>query len=64
MIEQIASPDETSKVTPMDDSESWLADLSRLTLQEILTSTDPELLALIDRIVDQTILDDPEDGCC
>lgn len=50
----------------MDEIDTGLPDLTGITLAELLTSNDPALLAAVQRVVNQVLAEDPDDGvmCC
>ncbi len=51
----------------MDEYESWLPDLTTISLRELMTTTDPVILAAMDRVIQQLLDQDPDEdrryGC-
>jgi len=45
--------------------EDWLlVDVTSMPFHELMTSTDPRLVASVDRVVEMVLREDPADGCC
>jgi FXSXX-COOH protein len=45
--------------------EAWLPDVTGMPLHDLLASGDPDLLAAVERLVDQVVGEPlPVDGCC
>lgn len=47
-----------------DEFESWLPDLTNVSLAELMASDDPMLLAAMRRVVAEVLAREPDDGCC